>query len=297
MQASALDPANHYDGVRTFVDYFQLSVPRTNLDSLRAILAAFSQIPYENISKIIKWNGSWKNETPRIRLPEEVIQSHAGDRLGGTCFSLTFFLQSILTRHRFDCYPVMADMRVGRNIHCCLIVILKGTKYLVDPGYLLTQPMAIDATKPKLFRNQVSGVELRYDTNESHYDLFTFDKAQIKWRYRFKDRPVSAAEFQRHWLASFACNSMHGICLTKVMKDGMVYVHKNFMRETTFEGKRNFNIRKNYHASIREAFGIDTEVIEQARLALQENMQRERDVGLWVPKRSSRATLETHEAY
>ncbi|MFQ6113711.1 MAG: arylamine N-acetyltransferase, partial [bacterium] len=278
-QEITLDPTIHKDGVQYFMDFFRLRAENPALSFLQEILVHFSNIPYENISKIIKLNQAWDSRE-KIRLPEEVIDEHVAFKLGGTCFSLTFFLQTILTQNGFVCYPVMADMRAGRNIHCCLIVILDSLKYLVDPGYLLTQPMEMNPRKRRLYRTEFTGVELRFDARSQRYDLFTFNRNEMKWRYRFQDKPVLPNEFLQHWLASFTWNTMHGICLTKVMNGGLIFVHKTFMRETAFTGKRNFNIKRNYHATINEIFGIDKQLIEQAQVALNENLERERALGL-----------------
>ena len=279
-----LDPHRHSDGAHLFVDYFDLHLRGPKFSFLQEIIEQFATIPYENISKIIKLNTHW-DEQEKIRLPEEIIHEHISRNLGGTCFSLTFFLQTILTVSGFQCYPVMADMRSGRNIHCCVVVILNSTRYLVDPGYLLHRPMAIDPQNPRFFRTEFSGVELRYDPETGYYNLFTFDEKEIQWRYRFQDRPVSPEEFLKYWEASFWQPTLHGILLTKVKKEGLIYIHKTFMRETTFHARRNFNIKKNYHAAIQEAFGIDPQMVEQAQAALEENLARERELGLFTPNR------------
>jgi len=280
-----LDPFAHPDSVRAFLHYARLQSRKPGLSFLGEIVQAFARLPYENLSKILKLNQHWERRDARLRLPEEVIEDHLERRLGGTCFSLTFFLQSILTQHGFACYPVMADMKAGRNIHCCLVVRLEGVKYLVDPGYLLTQPMELNPAKPRLFRSEFAGVELRRVPDTDAYDLFTFNRHETKWRYRFRDRPVPADEFLQHWQASFSWNSMHGLCLTKVLDGGLIFVHKYFMRETTFTGKKNYNIKRDYHARIHDLFGIDPQVVEQAQVALQENLKRERESGLWLPRR------------
>ncbi len=285
LQTIHLDPLKHTDSVEEFLDYFHLPHKNPDLVFLQEILQHFAQIPYENISKIIKLNQNWDSDLTRIRFPEEVIENHISSKLGGTCFSLTFFLQSILAQNGFTCYPVMADMRAGANSHCCLIVIVGSVKYLVDPGYLLTQPMEINPQNPKLFRNAFSGVELRFDGTTATYNLFTFNKNDSRWRYRFQDRSVSSEEFLQHWLASFGWNSMHGICLTKVMKDGMLYIRKDFMRETTFSERKNFNIKRNYHAAIQENFGIDKQLVEQAQTALRENLEWKKELGLWIQRK------------
>ena len=91
-----LDCTKHEAGVRQFLDYYQLPPQQPGKDYLEQILAEFSHLPYENISKIVKWHEYYDHQTS-LRLPEEVISDHIDWRLGGTCFSLTFFLQSILT--------------------------------------------------------------------------------------------------------------------------------------------------------------------------------------------------------
>jgi len=134
----ALDAAGHDEAVRLFRRRYNiLSGRRPDEILLQNILAGFANLPYENLSKIIKFHRHGAHEAERLRLPEEVIEDHLRRRLGGTCFSLTFFLQAILLHHGFTCYIVMADMRAGKNIHGAMIVWLNGVKHLVDPGYLL----------------------------------------------------------------------------------------------------------------------------------------------------------------
>ena len=130
-----------------------------------------------------------------------------------------------------------------------------------------------------------SGVDLDFQKESETYELYTFNQTERKWRYRFQDQPVSDEDFLKHWLKSFAWNSMHGLCLTKVEKDRMIYIHKTFMRETAFEEKKNMNIKNNYHATISQIFGIDSQLVEEALSAIKYNMEREREMGIWIPKK------------
>jgi arylamine N-acetyltransferase len=283
-QIDILIPANHKDALSIFCDYFKVSTAKADLMYLQEILEHFANIPYENISKIINLNKSPDWHSPDIRLPEDVITGHILHGLGGTCFSLTYYLQSILVQSGFSCYPVMADMRAGENIHCCLVVEFGTDRYLVDPGYLLTKPIELNPHKPKIFRTETAGIELRYNPVGNTYDLFTFNRNEVKWRYRFRDRPTPLQEFMQHWLTSFGRNSMNGICLTRVLNDGILFVNRTFMRQTTFSGKKNFNIKNNYHYAISENFGIDKQLVEQAQAALAANLEKKRSLGLWTPK-------------
>lgn len=278
-----LIPQNFSDSVKYFIEFFKIKITRPDYNSLKNILEHFSTIPYENISKIIKLSKTWSDENS-IRLPNEVIDEHANFHFGGTCFSLTFFLETILMYYGYQCYPVMGDMKAGRNIHCALITILNNRKYLLDPGYLLNEPMEINAEKPRLYRSAGVGVELHFNAELAYYQLFTFNKDQKTWRYNFRDIPCPKHEFLSHWQASFTRSSMHGICLTKIQKHGLIYIHKNFMRETTFTSKQNFNIKKNYHGTIKNIFGINEEYVEEARSALRHNLEMEKKLGIFIPR-------------
>ncbi|MDZ7366283.1 MAG: arylamine N-acetyltransferase [candidate division KSB1 bacterium] len=272
-----LNPKDHEAGARLFERHYNIPAPRQpGLELLRQILSGFSHLPYENLSKIIKFHRYGENEEHRLRLPEEVMEDHLRLGLGGTCFSLTFCLQSILLHCGFPGYIVMGDMKAGRNIHCALIIILDGVKYLVDPGYLLRRPMALDPNQPRLYHTEHTGVELRFDWQKETYEVFTFNRQEMKWRYRFADRPAPPDEFLRHWQASFHRNSMNSLCLSRAAENGLIFIHKDFMRLTTLDGKRNVPIKKNYHETIQQLFGITPEYVEQALSALRENLAREK---------------------
>jgi arylamine N-acetyltransferase len=278
-----LYPSSHTDGVKVFMKASKISGGDAKINLLEKIVEAFSRLPYENISKIIKLSDHLEDEE-QIRLPQEVVEGHLTEGLGGTCFSLTFTLQSILTQNGFSCYPVMAHMKSGRNIHCALVARIGGAKYLIDPGYLLGKPVELHPRKPYSFRNEFTHVELRFQPDDGAYHLYTFTGQERKWRYRFKDRSTGPEDFLRYWQDSFHKNAMHGICLNRVTTRGLVYVRKKFMREITPEGKRNVNIKRNYHSAIRETFGIRPELVDQALAALEANMAWERDHGLYHPR-------------
>lgn len=272
--AFTLDPFRHGEGVRLFLQTFRLTPQLPTLAYLQQIIAAFAHLPYENLSKIIKFNQHGDLENARLRLPEEVMEDHARFHTGGTCFSLSFLLHAILLQQGFINYLVMGDMRAGQNMHCALIVLLDELKYLLDPGYLLQRPMPLDPAKPRLYHNEFNGVELRFDSTTQRYNLFTFDRAELKWRYSFADHPTSLDEFLQHWQASFQRNSMNGLCLTRAHAEELIFVRKDFMRITSLHGKRNVNLKHNYHAAIAEAFGLAPEYVEQAQAALRANLAR-----------------------
>lgn len=279
-----LDPANHAYAVRRFMDSFVIKPAPPDHELLRLVLNAFASFPYENISKIIKLSGHFLS-SERVRLPEEVMEDYERHRLGGTCFSLTFFLHTILYHLGFRSHIVMADMGQRANVHCGLIAMLEHGLFLVDPGYLLTQPMEIHPDKPRLYRAPHSGVELRFDTVRDRYQLYTFDQQALKLRYDFSASPTSLPEFLKHWLASFYQGTMHGICLTQVREDQLVYLHGDYLQVTTMAGKSKQRLKSDYERTVSSLFGIAPEWLERAQEAMTRNMELERTHGLYRPKK------------
>lgn len=265
-----LSPERYAAAVSLFEKKYGLRPAPARPERLKELVAAYANLPYENLSKVIKLH-TFGSPEHALRLPDEVAEDHLGRHLGGTCFSLTFFLECLLRENGFTGYKVMAHMHAGNNIHCALIVVVDGIRYLVDPGYLLTEPMQLSRDRPVRYHTPSTGVQLEYHHESGTYHLFTFNADGRKWRYRFIDQEVSATEFLKHWQASFVMPSMNSLQLTRVSKHGYLYVRNEFMREMNLSGKKNHNLKKNYHETLHELFGLDRSLIEEARSALSEN--------------------------
>lgn len=279
-----LDPHNYHEVAKEFLRYFDIShTGKPDLTQLAQVLRAFMNIPYENLSKIIKFN-QFHLDVASLRMPNEVWEDYRRYRLGGTCFSLTFFLYCILDYLGYTGYPVMARMKAGPNHHCAMVVVEGEEHYLADPGYALDIPMPFLHHRQKRYRSAHAGVEIRKSSLPSHYHLYTFNREQFQWRYEFVDMPTPMSEFFQHWLASFTWNGMHGLCLTKIQKDSLIFVHNYFMRETRIQGKKNFNLKNNREHMLKEVFGIPPQIVQAAQEALEANLQWERENGLFHPK-------------
>ncbi len=261
-----LNPSFHTGSVKQFFEHFKFKKKLPTLDFLREILFFYAQLPYENISKIVKLQKDYTAPT-RIRLPEEVMHDFAAYHLGGTCFSLTYFLQTILMDCGFLCYPFIAHMSRMKNAHCGLIVMHDNHKYVVDPGYLLNQPMQLHKDVRRLYRSPHTGVELKFNPQDEHFNLFTFDQNQKKFRYKFQDRALSADEFLNFWWDSFYWDGMKGICLTQVQEQGMIYVHNDYMLVQNLQAKQKGKVA-NVERRIQEFFQISPEWVERARAAI-----------------------------
>lgn len=244
-----------------FFDHFSIATGDSDIDMLRAIVSSYAQVPYENVTKIIR---KFNEPDPALRLrgPEEVMRGFVEDHTGGTCFSLTWCLGSILSSAGFRCYPAMADMK-RRNVHCALVVRIGVRKYLVDPGYLLGDPVELTG-RPVTVPTSFGKVEIR-SRGAASYDLFTVAGGEKSWRYRLRTTPVSKANFLRHWQASFSLPMMNSLQLTKLTPGGHLYIRDYHLRLRREDTKINENIRADLEKRIEAEFGIPGDITAEAR--------------------------------
>lgn len=247
-----------------------------NLDNLRKILHRFARLPYENLSKIIKLNRHW--ETDHFRLPEEVIEDHERYRLGGTCFSLTFYLKTILDYMGYQTNFLMADMRSGINTHCALLLNNERREFLVDPGYLLFEPLEISGV------TQSPGRLIAREAETNRFSLWTLNSGQLKKRYTFTKTAATIEQFFTNWDNSFHLMTMHGICLSKRDESGFIYLHNQYIKreghDLIYKGKFSEDIA----AVARKYFDIPAEIVQKAERALQANLQSDKELGFRVPR-------------
>ncbi len=275
---------NHPDAVGPFLKGLNL---KNDLAGLIALTEAFLRFPYENFTKIIHAKDI-NDKAGYLRMPDIIWDEHKNFGAGGTCFSLTYFFESVLKEVGFDCYSVMVDRSYGKDTHCAMIVKLEGQKYLVDPGFCLSRPLPLTdkemehrlphntyivtpACHPRGSNrgshacNCIQGIPAytRGDDNV-HYTISTKQLGQTKSRYLLKDSPISPAEFLKFWEDSFSWPMMRHLCATRLSDDGFLYLRDSFVRLTAHENKKQENIKADYELRVGRLFGIAPEVVRQA---------------------------------
>jgi len=270
-----LDTQRYMDAAKHFLEMFRIDSQRPSIGHVTKILAHFSKLPYENLSKIIKLNHNWKSK--HFRLPDEVVSDHERFKLGGTCFSLSFLLKSILDYAGYDSYILMADMRSGKNTHCALTLKHNDKEYLLDPGYLLSRPLELSAS------NMPNHVSLVHNEDDDRYSLWTTSGGQNKLRYSFTKTPTGMSDFQKYWYKSFHWMTMHGICLSKRDENGFVYLHNHYLKregsDLIFKGK----FKEEISDITRKYFHIPEDIVKKAELALRDNLVFDKEFGYRVP--------------
>jgi len=251
----------HTAAVGEFLKMPRVCRTRTDLDGLSQLVQAFLRFPYENFTKIIRASKELEL-TQKLRLPETVWSEHVELGAGGTCFSLTYFFESVLRFAGFVCYPVMVDRSYGENTHCALIVLLDGGKYLVDPGYLLSRPIRLgDIDETHHLPHNTFIVSPR---GANRYVVATNQNGLVKPRYLLKDVPVSPEEFLKHWEASFDWPMMRQLCATKLDDSGYLFLRNETLRHTSSAGKKQQKIIESYDRQVAKTFNIAPEIIREA---------------------------------
>ena len=119
-----------------------------------------SSIPYENLSKIVGFAEA--GCSIQKQSPEEIVRGYITHGTGGTCFPLTITLIRLLEEIGFRASPILADRRYGTDTHCALLCeVTPHSWHLIDPGYLLTSPVALPSIGSTVHSLPFTRIELR----------------------------------------------------------------------------------------------------------------------------------------
>ncbi|MCK4671405.1 MAG: arylamine N-acetyltransferase [Candidatus Aegiribacteria sp.] len=247
-----------------FFDYFGMVPDDSKKDSLLKIVQSFSYIPWENLTKFLI-KAQHREKESRLRLPGTVISEHIQNGAGGTCFSLTAALGDVLESAGHTCNPVMAEMQHGKNIHCALSIITPDrTRFLADPGYLVPVPIPLEPGKNTRLDVYDKKLIWESDSDGESYDMYTIEGENKQWRYKVWMKPVSCAEFRRHWQKSFDATGMNSLHLNCLHEDRRLSAHNTNLRIVYKERKQNEKLRDNYSGKIEKYFGLNRTVADAA---------------------------------
>jgi arylamine N-acetyltransferase len=234
---------------------------------LQRIAERFSLIPYENVTKIIQTE-HYQDAIQRLRMPDQLLEDHQMLGAGGTCFSLTYCLRSIVEAYGYSSEIHMADLARGTNNHCTLIVKLDDQQFLIDPGYLITTPLPLPESGSILHETRLHPVRLERDAHGQDLFLSTLEPDGEKYRYRLNPSASTEEEFRKYWIESFSWPMMHSILISRATEAGRLYLHDRYLRKVSRDQKQSQKIKENFDLQIAQATGISPEMIAQARRIL-----------------------------
>jgi arylamine N-acetyltransferase len=207
-----------------FLAHYNISVGGPARRMLGTVAAAFARLPYENITKIIKRAESGNCERAR-RYPEEVIRNHIDWGTGGTCFSLTSAFVHLVRSMGWEAEYILADRRYGPDTHCALLLWMDGEAHLLDPGYLIVDPIPVCSSgPPREYETDFNRLVLAPEGNAGRISLFTAQGNARTYRLTYKTSPVDAGEFYAAWDASFDWDMMRYPLLTRIAGSRQIYL-------------------------------------------------------------------------
>ena len=282
-----------------------------NMKKVVDLCNQISNITYENLTKIIRLEqtGSATGARKLDDSDQNDIDSWMG---GGTCFSMTWHLYQTLTDMGFKPRLVMGHKRKERNIHCALILpdpddsvvtpgqlfstnvtptsmssrpcagtgsplsslvsSLSSNSYLLDPGYLIFDPLQMPLPQPfgtgeAFFPLSPNCVRLVRPTLES-MELWTGGAgAPMKLRFEYPVEGVSVEEFKHHWNESFYREMMTYPVLNRLDREkGIQYYYQkgNLVVRSSTGSKMTKIEPADRVQTLSDIFKLSPSIIEQA---------------------------------
>lgn len=257
-------PLRGDETLRQFLAHFALDAAAPPERLLRQVVNAFARLPYENLTKIIKDATAGRPAEAR-RGPAEVIADHAAFGTGGTCFALTAALLHLLRALGWQAEPLLADRPYGPDTHCALAVWLDGRPHLIDPGYLLTEPVPLGAPAEHRVATSFHEVQLVPRAAGSKLDLYTVNRGQGTLRITFKTEPADWGQFLKVWDTSFAWDMMRYPLLTRVAGGEQLYLRGNYFQARGRESVHRSEVPPAELAGwIARAFGVEERIAVEA---------------------------------
>ena len=275
-----------------------------NMKKVVDLCNQISNITYENLTKIIRLEqtGSATGARKLDDSDQNDIDSWMG---GGTCFSMTWHMYQTLTDMGFKPRLVMGHKRKERNIHCALILpdpddsvvtpgqlfstnvtptsvpgsplsslvsSLSSNSYLLDPGYLIFDPLQMPLPQPlgtgeAFFPLSPNCVRLVRPTLES-MELWTGGAgAPMKLRFEYPVEGVSVEEFKHHWNESFYREMMTYPVLNRLDREkGIQYYYQkgNLVVRSSTGSKMTKIEPADRVQTLSDIFKLSPSIIEQA---------------------------------
>jgi arylamine N-acetyltransferase len=236
--------------------------------SVLSLLRELSALPYENLSKIVAFRQVGNREAT-LSLAENWLEKSKETGAGGTCFSLTWWLRGRMRALGFETSLLMGDKGKAKNIHCGLRFDAEGRAYLLDPGYMIFEPLLLpDAGLSAPAWIPPNEVRVEDVPALGAWRLWSGprgDPKGLKPRFDFRRAPVSEEEFLAHWEASYEWPMMNYPVLNRVEGGVQYYLQKRSLLVRGAEGGEMRKLdRREMMETLRVTFGIPEGLAREA---------------------------------
>ena len=226
------------------------------------IFSVLKKIPYENVSKIHRLV---KPKLERPREPKTVLSEHLENKYGGTCFSLVNLLVNALKMEGIKAYPVKADIHRRTFPHFFCIISYQSELYLVDPGYLINDPVLLTGESIPSHPNSPINFEITMN-EKGKYTLKTIAGGVKKDRYSFSIQPVDDDEFMLYWTKSF--DYIKDIVASMTINNKFIYINGDYVQVRSEGNVEKYNSEEKALEYLRVYFNLEKEYVQEAKRIL-----------------------------
>ena len=263
MAENPLAPPRDRQLLEFFCRHYGLRIGEERIRTLATLAKSFSRLPYENLTKIIRSSRNGKGPAAR-RLPAQVLADHRDLGTGGTCFSLTAALLHLVRSLGFKAHPILADRHYGSDTHSALLVWIRERPHLLDPGYLVVEPIPLDESREMEVETPFNRLVLSPE-NPGRLRLFTLQQGGRSHRLTFKTSPADPGRYLKAWDESFSWEMMTHPLLSRVRAGKQIYLNgRRLQIRTHADVVRKELDPEELHRQIASAFGIAMPVVRTA---------------------------------
>ena len=214
---------------RLFVKYLRLlgiQKQRPSFKYLKNIIGTqLSKIPFENISKLFFKKRHNLKQLIDIELYLDGIEKYG---FGGTCYSINFYLNQLLSWLGYDIKLCGADMK-NPDVHIVSIVNIENREFLVDTGYAapFSEPLPLDLLNDYSINMGLDRYILKPQTNNSYSKIELYRNGELKHGYRINPTARNIGEFRQIIEESFkeSATFMNALLLTRFDNNHFIMIH------------------------------------------------------------------------
>lgn len=268
------EPTNDRELLEKLLKYLGTKLPADwegKPAQIEQVAWAFGHLPYENLSKVVRYQA---HQAPHFETPEEIVEGHLKWGTGGTCFSLTHTLVAFLRAIEVEASPILADRSYGADTHCAVMIGSGDERWIVDPGYLIFEPVLITRPVAITRSTPIQSIEL-VPAGTERWDLFTRPNSTSAnstspppaptFRLTYKTQAVDPAEFERAWRASFDWEMMLYPVVCQVIGSEQIFIKGNRWQSRRAQGVTKAELDpETWTQRLVNELGIRRELIETA---------------------------------
>ena len=261
--------------VKEFDEYLAIlgiEFQHPNLETLNEIVYQhIRKFPFENISKLY-----YRKHLGRMHLPslEQFLSGNQRFKLGGTCYTVNYYLFQLLSYLGYKVKLCGADMS-RTNAHLAITAKINGQDYLVDVGYAAPfyKSIPLDNKHDEEISYGMDRFVISPRDEKNGNKLTLYRRGKIKDGYYLKPAQRHIEDFNLRIIESFNTRStfLNSLLLAKCMGSSFISVH-NF--QLIISQKEDYFVEflpsaEKLVETIEQVFGIPKDITKDALCDLQ----------------------------